>query len=191
MEQANECAVKRAVGPATCFGGGQGDRPHQGHLPINLAHTLLVALQRLAGDIAHRRLSSHRRWGQGAVQSHFSRPQEPAQERLLTAVTWVKLNRMRQNTFAKPRAMQNQLARLFGSNFGLVSGEQLTAAELKKTLKAVVGELKEYVFANVDSDESHMMQIASALYAAEQATYADFLGWYRRTFPADYAAVFR
>jgi len=51
MEQPNEYAVNRAVGPATCLGGGQGDRPHPGHLPANLVHTLLVAL--LAGDIAH------------------------------------------------------------------------------------------------------------------------------------------
>src|ERR1700748_2901858 len=39
MEQPNGCAVKRAVGPATCLGGGQGDRP-----------------------------TYHRRWGQGTVQ---------------------------------------------------------------------------------------------------------------------------
>ncbi len=190
---------------------------------------------------------------------------------------------MKQNTFAKPRAMQNQLVGLFGSQSKLVSGKELTAAELKKTLKAVVGELKEYVFTNVDSDESHMMQIASALKSAEEVlkeddfvvgyievitrlallllgdypnhhkrksgrktedfykldklrtlnwvqtpdqrlrtllkvgdegvpilsanprgvlrsfrdqygykpTYADFLGWYRRKFPVDYAAVFK
>jgi hypothetical protein len=59
MEQPNECAVKRAVGPATCLGGGQGDRPHPGHLPANLAHTLLVALPRLADDIAHREGRAH------------------------------------------------------------------------------------------------------------------------------------
>ena len=55
--------------------GGSGDLPrgrtgrpaHPGHLPANLAHTSLVALQRLAGDIVHRRFSSHRRRGQGTV----------------------------------------------------------------------------------------------------------------------------
>jgi hypothetical protein len=179
--------------------------------------------------------------------------------------------------------MQNQLVRLFGSRSKLVPGDELTAAELKKTLKAVVGELKEYVFANVDTDESHMIQIALTVQKAEEVlkeedfvvgyieaithlallllgeypnhhsrksgrktedfykldylrtlhwvqtpdqrlrtllkvgdqgiptlsasprdvlrsfrdqyghkpTYADFLRWYRREFPADYAAVFR
>ena len=48
--------------------GGTGDLPrgrtgrpaHPGHLPASLAHTLPVAFQPLADDIANRRLSSHR-----------------------------------------------------------------------------------------------------------------------------------
>ena len=36
MEQPNECAIKRAVGPATCLGGGQGDRPTRATYQLTL-----------------------------------------------------------------------------------------------------------------------------------------------------------
>lgn len=66
-----------------------------------------------------------------------------------------------------PRAMQTQLARLFGDESRAARLEVSTAGELRKTLRAVLKELDRYIAANVDTDEVHRSMLLSGLAAAD------------------------
>lgn len=65
--------------------------------------------------------------------------------------------------------MQIQLARLFGSRSKHASTDTRTAAQWRKTLKAVLHEIDRYIAANVDTDELHRFMLSSGLAAAEES----------------------
>jgi len=70
---------------------------------------------------------------------------------------------------AVPRAMQVQLARLFGAESSEARRTGRTATEWKVTLRKVLHELDRYIQANVDTDELHAFMIASGLFAADES----------------------
>lgn len=65
--------------------------------------------------------------------------------------------------------MQVQLARLFGSESRQAGRETRSAAEWRKTLRAVLQELHRYIAANVDTDELHRRMLLSGLDAADES----------------------
>lgn len=65
------------------------------------------------------------------------------------------------------RAMQVQLARLFGARSKQATTDMQTPDEWRKTLKAVLIEIENYVAANVDTDEFHRMTLLSGLVGAK------------------------
>src|SRR6266851_5780156 len=74
-----------------------------------------------------------------------------------------------------PRAVQVQLARLFGADSKKAKQETRTPTQWKAVLREVVRELKNYIRANVDSDDLHVVMIDSGLFAAREAlNEADF-----------------
>lgn len=72
-------------------------------------------------------------------------------------------------TYDGRRAMQIQLARLFGSRSKQASSDTRTAAQWRKTLKAVLHEIDRYVAANVDTDELHRCMLSTGLAASEES----------------------
>ena len=68
-----------------------------------------------------------------------------------------------------PKAVQNQLARLFGAQSVEARKTARTAAESKRTLRKVLHELDRYIRANVDTDAVHSLIIASGLGAADES----------------------
>lgn len=67
------------------------------------------------------------------------------------------------------KAMQLQLSMLFGADSELARSTAETPAQWRRTLKAVLGELKRYVTANIDTDVFHSMVVFSSLMEAEKA----------------------
>jgi len=67
------------------------------------------------------------------------------------------------------RAMQVQLARLFGSNSKKAAVDMQTPAQWRKTLRAVLNEMENYIAANVDTDEFHREMLLSGLVGANEA----------------------
>lgn len=67
------------------------------------------------------------------------------------------------------RAMQVQLSRLFGANSKIAATSPQTSAQWRRTLGAVLDELTEYLWANVDTDAVHQMMLAVSLDGARQA----------------------
>ena len=74
---------------------------------------------------------------------------------------------------AVPRAMQVQLARVFGANSADPRKTERTASEWKVVLRKVLHELDRYVQANVDCDELHSMFIATGLFSADESLNQD------------------
>jgi hypothetical protein len=73
------------------------------------------------------------------------------------------------------KAIQTQLARLFGSTSKVATTEIKTDAQWKKVLKTVLTELDCYIAANVDTDEFHRKALLSGLVGASEAlTQEDF-----------------
>jgi hypothetical protein len=70
-------------------------------------------------------------------------------------------------------AMRVQLSRLFGSSSQLATSQRRTPAQWKKVLKAVLREVRQYVSANVDTDELHRFMLFTSIYAAEEALKQD------------------
>ena len=68
-----------------------------------------------------------------------------------------------------PKAMQIQLARLFGSESKAAGPEMRTATEWRKTLSAVLQEINRYIATNVDTDELHRWMLLSGLAAADHS----------------------
>jgi hypothetical protein len=68
-----------------------------------------------------------------------------------------------------PKAVQNQLARLFGERSAEARKVKRTSAEWKRTLRKVLHEIDRYISANVDTDELHSMIIATGLCAADES----------------------
>jgi hypothetical protein len=82
---------------------------------------------------------------------------------------------MSTETYSGCRAMQIQLARLFGSQSKEARTKTRTAAQWRKSLKAVLQEIDRYVAANVDTDELHQVMVLSGLAgAAESLKQEDF-----------------
>jgi hypothetical protein len=75
--------------------------------------------------------------------------------------------------FDGQKSTQVQLARLFGSASKLATTDRRTAAQWRKTLKAVLGELDRYVSANVDTDELHRSMLLTGLVAADESLKQD------------------
>ncbi|MHB1958137.1 MAG: hypothetical protein ACYCO5_03800 [Acidobacteriaceae bacterium] len=73
------------------------------------------------------------------------------------------------NAYSGRKAMQVQLSRLFGSESRYAKADKRTAAEWRKTLKAVLGEMERYVAANVDTDDFHKFTLLSGLWGASEA----------------------
>lgn len=74
---------------------------------------------------------------------------------------------------AVPKAMQVQLARLFGSESREVRRPNRTTAQWRKTLKAVLREMDRYIAKNVDTDEPHKWMLLSGLAAAHESLKED------------------
>ena len=74
-----------------------------------------------------------------------------------------------QSETAVPKAMQIQLARLFGPGSREARLTTRSATEWRSTLKAVVRELDRYVAHNVDTDELHRSMLMSGLAAAHES----------------------
>ena len=70
---------------------------------------------------------------------------------------------------AVPKAMQVQLARLFGSSSGEARAKARTPAEWKKTLTKVLGELERYLDANIHTDELHFFLLMGCLMAGRES----------------------
>jgi hypothetical protein len=70
---------------------------------------------------------------------------------------------------AVPKAMQVQLARLFGAESKEASTFNRKATDWRKTLRAVLREIDRYVAENVDTDELHRWMLLSGLAAAEES----------------------
>ncbi len=68
-----------------------------------------------------------------------------------------------------PRAMQVQIARLFGANSKEATKDQLSQSECKKVLEKILDELSRYLEDNVDTDELHLLMLHSGLWAASEA----------------------
>jgi len=68
-----------------------------------------------------------------------------------------------------PKAMQIQLARLFGARSKDADRGTRSAAEWRKTLRAVLQEVDRYLAANLDTDELHRWMLLSGLAAAHQS----------------------
>ena len=68
-----------------------------------------------------------------------------------------------------PRALQNQLARLFGANSREARLDSRSSAQWRKTLKRILLELDRYLRANVQTDDLHNLILASALAASDDA----------------------
>lgn len=67
------------------------------------------------------------------------------------------------------RALGVQLARLFGTGSKIASGSPQTPAQWKRTLRAVLDEIAEYLAVNVDTDEVHKHMLTGTLAAASEA----------------------
>jgi len=67
------------------------------------------------------------------------------------------------------RAMQVQLSKLFGADSEMAKSTAETSVQWRRTLKAVLGELKRHIAANIDTDEFHRMILCSGLMGAEEA----------------------
>jgi hypothetical protein len=67
------------------------------------------------------------------------------------------------------RALQVQLSRLFGSASKIATSTPQTPAQWRRTLRAVLDELDEYLAANVDTDIVHQWMLFVTLDAARQA----------------------
>jgi hypothetical protein len=78
-----------------------------------------------------------------------------------------------ESTYDSRRAMQVQLSRLFGSDSRLANTSSNTPARWRRTLSAVLEEMKSYVSANVDTDEFHKMILYSGLARAQEALKQD------------------
>jgi len=70
-------------------------------------------------------------------------------------------------------AVRVQLSRLFGAESRIATQEQRNPVEWRATLRKVVRELGQYLGANVESDEVHMMMLYSGLAAAEESLKQD------------------
>jgi len=68
-----------------------------------------------------------------------------------------------------PKAVQNQLARLFGDGSAEALKVERTPGEWKKTLRKVLHEIDRYITDNLDTDELHSMMIATGLCAADES----------------------
>jgi hypothetical protein len=80
---------------------------------------------------------------------------------------------MASDSYDGRRAVQNQLARLFGSESKAATADIKTDEQWRKTLKSVLAEIECYVAANVDTDEFHRMALASGLLGANEALKQD------------------
>jgi hypothetical protein len=67
------------------------------------------------------------------------------------------------------RALQTQLARLFGSSSKVATTDIKTDVQWKNVLQDVLIELDRYIAANVDTDEFHRMALTSGLVGANEA----------------------
>lgn len=83
-----------------------------------------------------------------------------------------RVRRTKTNTEV-PKAVQVQLARLFGSESVEARKVSRSAAEWRKALRKVLHELDRYVEANVDTDELHGLIIASGFFAATESLKAE------------------
>jgi hypothetical protein len=68
-----------------------------------------------------------------------------------------------------PRAVQVQLARLFGEASAEASAQTRTPAQWRRTLKRTLDELYQYSQANVTTDEMHWFMICTAFAAAAES----------------------
>lgn len=68
-----------------------------------------------------------------------------------------------------PRAMQVQLARLFGSDSKEARSAARSSAEWRKTLKSLLHEIDRYIAHNIDTDELHHWMLLSGLAAADES----------------------
>jgi hypothetical protein len=79
----------------------------------------------------------------------------------------------RQRATAVPRAVQVQLARLFGSNSVEARATARTNAQWRRTLQRVLRELSRFVESSVDTDELHSLMLDSGFVAAGEALQAE------------------
>jgi hypothetical protein len=68
-----------------------------------------------------------------------------------------------------PKAMQVQLARLFGTESKEASTCTRRTTEWRKTLKAALREIDRYIAENADTDELHRWMLLSGLAAADES----------------------
>jgi hypothetical protein len=81
----------------------------------------------------------------------------------------MKNRKLQPEVTTAPRAMQVQLARLFGSDSKEARCAAKSTAEWRKTLKSVVHEIDRYIAHNIGTDELHRWMLLSGLAAADES----------------------
>ncbi len=67
------------------------------------------------------------------------------------------------------KSMRIQLARLFGEESKIATGELRTNGQRRRVLRSVLTELEQYLRANVDTDEFHKSLMIGGLMGAREA----------------------
>jgi hypothetical protein len=75
----------------------------------------------------------------------------------------------RKEPISIPKAMQIQIARLFGANSKEAKKDQLSQSQCKKILKKMLDEISRYLEDNVETDELHLLMLYSGLWAASES----------------------